>query len=515
MKTKKTDTYTHFDQFGLSPEILTTLDELGYKTPTPIQAQTIALLMDNQDVIGCAQTGTGKTAAFALPVLQRMDPENKTVQALIITPTRELAEQVYQSILDYSRKLPIRCAVLYGGVPNRPQEHQLSKNPQIVVATPGRLMDHLERRTIRLTFVKYLILDEADRMLDMGFIPDIENILTYIPRERQTLLFSATMPPAIEQLAQRITNKPTMIAVGERSSTSVNVTQSIFHVPGPSKLALLQELIKTREIDSLIIFCKTKIGVDRLTRELQRSNIDVVCLHSDIDQAARQRNLNAFKNKNIPILVATDVAARGIDIEHVSHVINYDTPTHAEDYVHRVGRTGRASATGEAFTFTSPEEIKYLKAIEKMLGQTIPVAEHGQGRKAKSTAERQPDKKREREPRGSRAEKAPPRPAERSHPREVRVTPPVAKAPASEPRVTKHHEPKSAKHTAPARQVKETPSRTPTMPILKTPPPEIAAPARRPIPPSRPIPPRRERPEQPAPTRHYMQDLEDVEYLDI
>jgi ATP-dependent RNA helicase RhlE len=362
-----------FEQFDLKPELVSAVTDLGFTQPTPIQAQTIPLLLQGHDIIGCAQTGTGKTAAFSLPVLHHLEGGSEFPQALIITPTRELAEQILQSVRDFTRHLPIRSTVVYGGVSARSQEAVLKQGVDVLIATPGRLLDHLGTRVVKLSQIKFLILDEADRMLDMGFIPDIENIMTYLPRKRQTLLFSATMPPAIEKLARNITKPDAQkIATSSPNTTAESVTQWICSVRTPDKLDLLARLLKTQDMSSVIVFCRTKIGADRLARELGRKHIAAAAIHSNLDQTQRQRALDGFKRGAYRILVATDIAARGIDIDNVSHVINYDVPTHPEDYVHRIGRTGRASATGEALTFCSPEEQRYLKNIEKLIGKTIP-----------------------------------------------------------------------------------------------------------------------------------------------
>ncbi|MBT9547201.1 MAG: DEAD/DEAH box helicase [Candidatus Sericytochromatia bacterium] len=364
-----------FADFDLKPELLQALEEMGYTAPTPIQEQTIPTLLQGGDVIGCAQTGTGKTAAFALPVLQRINPgATAHPQALIITPTRELAEQIFKSIQDYTRFMPVRCVAVYGGVPSRGQEAALKKGVDIVVATPGRLLDLLQKPSLRLYDVRFLILDEADRMLDMGFIPDVENIVSYVPRTRQTLLFSATMPPEIEKLARKVTRTQSaeMIVVGERSSSADTVTQWICKVGDRDKMPLLIQLLKNAEMVSTIIFTRTKLGCAELSRRLDDAGISAMAIHSNLTQTQRQNALDRFKRGECRILVATDIAARGLDIEKVSHVINFDTPTHPEDYVHRVGRTGRALAKGEAFTFVAPAEIRHLKNIERLIRKELP-----------------------------------------------------------------------------------------------------------------------------------------------
>lgn len=364
-----------FSQFDFPPSLLQGLDEIGFTSPTPIQEKTIPLLLDNHDVIGLAQTGTGKTAAFALPILARIQPGSKHPQALIITPTRELAEQIYTAISDFSRHLPVRCVAVYGGISARPQERQIQQGVDIVVATPGRLLDHLQNSVLRLYNLKYLVLDEADRMLDMGFIPDIEQLITYLPRTRQTLLFSATMPPEIEKLARSLTHEAQTVEAGVRSATAKSVTQKLYKVHKAAKMPLLLKLLKEQQMSSVIIFSQTKIGADHITRDLIGAGVPTTCIHSNYSQTQRQKSLDGFRNGEYRVLVATDIAARGLDIPDVSHVVNFDTPHYAEDYVHRIGRTGRASAEGEAVTFTSREEEKYLNKIERLIGNRIPLAE--------------------------------------------------------------------------------------------------------------------------------------------
>jgi ATP-dependent RNA helicase RhlE len=364
-----------FNSFDFRPELLKSLAELGYETPTPIQSQTIPLLLEGHDVIGCAQTGTGKTAAFALPILQKLEAGTKGPQALIITPTRELAEQIDQNIKAYTRYLKITCQSVYGGVNIGPQETRLRKGVDIVVATPGRLLDHLQRKTLSLRTVKFLVLDEADRMLDMGFLPDIKRILKHVPDERQTLLFSATMPKEIEALVKSLTHEAKAVNISPQNTTADTVEQCVYPVEKSNKLRLLMHMLTNQSMYSVIVFSRTRHGADRIARQLGKQGISVARIHADRSQNQRQQALDGFKQGKFQVLVATDIAARGIDVENISHVINFDTPVHAEDYVHRIGRTGRAEATGDAFTFTSPEEDKYLKAIEKLIGRTLPVAD--------------------------------------------------------------------------------------------------------------------------------------------
>jgi len=361
-----------FNQFNFHPELLKGILAEGYEQPTPIQFQAIPLLLAGHDLIGCAQTGTGKTAAFALPLLQQLKPGGQVPQALIVTPTRELAEQIVQNIRAYARYMPkLRCQAIYGGVSINPQTSALRRGVDIVVATPGRLLDHLQQQNLRLSGIQYLVLDEADRMLDMGFLPDIRRIMRQIPEQRQTLLFSATMPAEIEKLARTFTQDPKMVMVAPRSTAAESVTQSVYAVEKTQKMDLLVNLLSQQRVESAIVFSRTKHGADRIARKLAQEDFSVTRIHANRSQNQRQQALDGFKNGTYKILVATDIAARGIDVDGISHVINYDTPAHAEDYVHRIGRTGRAEATGSAWTFTSADEQKYLGKIETLLGRKI------------------------------------------------------------------------------------------------------------------------------------------------
>ncbi|PIQ29189.1 hypothetical protein COW36_17625 [bacterium (Candidatus Blackallbacteria) CG17_big_fil_post_rev_8_21_14_2_50_48_46] len=363
-----------FNQFEFHPELLKGLKAMGYETPTPIQEKTIPLLLQKKDVIGCAQTGTGKTAAFALPILHQLEPGQKLPQALIITPTRELAEQIDVAIKDYSRFMRVRSAAIYGGVKAGPQESQLRRGLDIVVATPGRLLDHLRNGVLSLKNIRFLVLDEADRMLDMGFMPDIKRIVSQVPAARQTLLYSATMPPEIEKLGRTFTRNAELIVAGSRNTTASSVRQAVYRVERPEKLRLLVHVLRHAETGSTIVFSRTRHGADRIAKQLIRQGIEAARIHADRSQAQRLSALENFRSGACQVLVATDIAARGLDIENVTHVINYDTPVHAEDYVHRIGRTGRAAATGDAMTFTSLEEEKYLRSIEKLIGKPVPVS---------------------------------------------------------------------------------------------------------------------------------------------
>lgn len=363
----------NFSDFKLNPELLKGLVAMGYASPTPIQEKTIPLLLQGKDVIGCAQTGTGKTAAFALPILQMLTPGGTKPQALIITPTRELAEQIDVAIKDYSRFMRIKSAAVYGGVKSGPQEMALRRGIDILVATPGRLLDHLRNGVVSLKGVKFLVLDEADRMLDMGFMPDIKRIVAHIPTERQTLLYSATMPPEMEKLGRSFSHNAELILAGPRNTTARSVRQVVYKVEKTEKLRLLVHVLNHSDTGSTIVFSRTRHGAERIAKQLSRQGIEAARIHADRSQAQRLAALDNFRHGRCQVLVATDIAARGLDIENVTHVINYDTPTHAEDYVHRIGRTGRAAATGDALTFTSVEEDKYLKSIEKLIGKPLPI----------------------------------------------------------------------------------------------------------------------------------------------
>ena len=454
-----------FQDFGLKPDLLKGILDVGYEAPTPIQAETIPLLLEGKDVIGCAQTGTGKTAAFSLPILQKLDGTSENPRALILTPTRELADQIHKSIVDYSKYLATKTVVIYGGASSRFQEHNLQKGADILVATPGRLLDFLEKRIIRLYDVKFFVLDEADRMLDMGFIPDIEEIQSYIPRGRQTLLFSATMPPEIEKLARKMTQNADLIDAGTRSSTAENVTQIVYKLSKRDKFKLLLDLLEQDKLSSVIVFCSTKIGTTRLARDLIRRGVAATPIHSNLTQTQRERSLQGFRAGEYSVLVATDVAARGIDISDVSHVINYDTPMHPEDYVHRIGRTGRASATGDAITFTTPEESKYLKRIEELIGNQLIIAvpqkslhsehdDHDSEDQFHSEEQYRPEEPRKKTRASSRPVARAPRTEDRPKQRRGRE----AKAERTQPKQAK---PQELKQESPAPKREERPKSTP------------------------------------------------------
>jgi ATP-dependent RNA helicase RhlE len=360
-----------FNQLGLSPEVLQGVKAAGYVQPTPIQLRTIPLVLAGRDVIGSAQTGTGKTAAFALPILSKLGKHTPGPRALILEPTRELAAQVETSFRDYARFTNLKVTVVFGGVGYGRQKDELKAGTDILVATPGRLLDHLHQGTARLDRVEFLVLDEADRMLDMGFLPDVRRIVERCPRKRHTALFSATIPPQIETLIQWAMHNPETVEIGARRSPAETVKHVIYPVAEAQKNDLLLELLKRVNYDSVIVFCRTKHGADRVAHLLKHNNHAVCVLHSNRTQREREQALRGFREGRYEVLVATDIAARGLDIADVSHVVNYDVPQHPEDYVHRIGRTGRAEASGDAFTIMVAEETSHVFAIERFIGKKI------------------------------------------------------------------------------------------------------------------------------------------------
>ena len=361
-----------FGELGLAPELLAAVQDAGYTEPTPIQRDAIPKVLQGRDIIGLAQTGTGKTAAFTLPILQRLIGGPRRTRVLVLTPTRELAAQVEASFVKYAKHAAVSVIPVYGGVPIDPQERALRAGVDVVVATPGRLLDHLDRQNVSFDALEFLVLDEADRMLDMGFAPQINRIVQQLPRYRQTLLFSATMPAEVEALSRKYLRKPIVVQVGRRSEAASTVTHAVYPVPRERKSALLIELLRNDQMDSVLIFTRTKHGADRVVRHLDRAGIAAIALHADKSQSQRTRALETFKSGEARILVATDIAQRGLDVSGISHVINYDVPQQPEDYVHRIGRTGRAAQTGDAFTFMAADEIAMVRTIERMLGQPIP-----------------------------------------------------------------------------------------------------------------------------------------------
>ena len=361
----------NFKDLGLCPELLQTIEELGYEEPTPVQVKAIPPIIEGRDMVGSAQTGTGKTAAFALPTLHRLAKPG-ACRALALAPTRELAIQIEENFRKYGKQMGFNMALLYGGVKYGKQLDQLRNNPDIVVATPGRLLDHIGQGNLDLSNIEILILDEVDRMLDMGFIEDVTKIIQKTPRSRQTLLFSATIPDSVVRLAAWALDNPAEAKIDIKISAADTVSHALYPVPAIQKFDLLIALLKSIEFENLIIFFQTRRRTDKISRWLTEHGQDVRVLHSDLKQRDRMSALQDFKDGKVKILSATDVASRGLDISNVTHVINYDVPQHSEDYVHRIGRTGRARTEGEAFTLCKPEELPLVQSIEKLLGSPLP-----------------------------------------------------------------------------------------------------------------------------------------------
>ena len=361
-----------FADLGLTAPMLKALSDAGYQRPTPIQAQAVPLALKGRDIIGLAMTGTGKTAAFVIPIIERLLGGPQRTRALILTPTRELCVQVEESFRKYGKHSGLSVIPVYGGVGYDPQVKALRGGVDVVVATPGRLLDHLEKQNVVLDEIEVLVLDEADRMLDMGFAPQINRIVAQLHSYRQTLLFSATMPPEVEALARKYLRKPVVVQVGRRSGAATTVQHFVYPCPKDKKPSLLVELLKKESLDSVLVFTRTKHGADRVVKALEKAGINAGAMHADKTQGQRTKALDDFKNAKLRVLVATDIAQRGLDISGISHVINFDVPQQAEDYVHRIGRTGRAAATGDAYTFMCADEIAMVKSIERIIGQPIP-----------------------------------------------------------------------------------------------------------------------------------------------
>ena len=372
LDTKLEEPALTFADLGLHPDVLHAVKDAGYTHPTPIQAQAIPLALEGRDLIGLAQTGTGKTAAFTLPIVNQLMGGPHRVRALVLTPTRELAVQVDESFRKYAQHSGIKVLAVYGGVALEPQTKALKKGVDVIIATPGRLLDHLERQNVVFDDLEVLVLDEADRMLDMGFAPQINRVVAEIPKYRQTMLFSATMPPEVEALSRKYLRKPHVVQVGRRSMPAAGVTHAVYPVPRIRKTQLLTELLKDKAMDSVLIFTRTKHGADRVVRDLRQTGVEATAMHGDKTQKERTRALEDFKSGTIRVLVATDVAQRGLDISGITHVINFDVPQEPEDYVHRIGRTGRAESSGDAYTLMSPDEIAMVRTIERVIGQEIP-----------------------------------------------------------------------------------------------------------------------------------------------
>ncbi|WP_437226932.1 DEAD/DEAH box helicase [Planctomicrobium sp. SH661] len=369
---------TLFADLNLLPEIHQALAEVDYTTPTPIQAQSIPHLLDGRDLLGCAQTGTGKTAAFALPILNRLGVDRQRSipnrpQVLILAPTRELASQIGESFLTYGRFLKVRTTVIFGGVGQGRQVQSLSRGVHVLVATPGRLLDLINQGYIHLDQLKTFVLDEADRMLDMGFLPDLKRIIARLPKERHSLFFSATLPGKVAELAQSLLTDPVKVEVAPQSSTVELIEQQVLFVSTPDKGPLLDSILQGSTVGKALIFTRTKRGADRLARQLSLHGIKAEAIHGNKSQNARTRTLEMFKSEKLNVLVATDLAARGLDVEGLTHVVNYDLPVEPESYVHRIGRTGRAGASGIAYTLCDATERGQLRAIEKLIRRSVPV----------------------------------------------------------------------------------------------------------------------------------------------
>jgi len=380
-----------FRALHLSPQILQAVRDSGYTEPTPIQIAAIPLILAGNDVIGIAQTGTGKTAAYVLPILMKLAESRQTVarhgeltanrrdpkhnehrlRALVLAPTRELVVQIEENVRAYGKHLSLRVATVFGGVSERPQIEALRSGVDMVVATPGRLIDLMEQRVANLSGVEFVVLDEADRMLDMGFLPPIRRIIKALPHKRQTLMFSASLSREIEALTHQFQQSPKMVEIGRRANPAEAVTQFVYEVPGHLKPALLLHLLRDRDFDTVLVFSRTKHGADKIARRLESSGIKTGTIHSNRSQNQRLRALKDFKSGAVRVLVATDIAARGIDVDGISHVVNYDFPMHSEDYVHRIGRTGRAHAIGDAISFVTPEDQGPLRSLERFIGRGI------------------------------------------------------------------------------------------------------------------------------------------------
>jgi ATP-dependent RNA helicase RhlE len=443
-----------FADLNLIPELQRAVADEGYSEPTPIQAKAIPAVLERRDIMGCAQTGTGKTAGFTLPMLQLLapyansspSPARHPVRALVLTPTRELAAQVSDSVKAYGKFLKLRSTVVYGGVDMPPQTKILREGVDILVATPGRLLDHVQQKSVSLGQVEIVVMDEADRMLDMGFLPDIRRILALLPTQRQSLLFSATFSEEIKKLANQMLRSPTLIEVARRNAPADLVKHQVFETPASRKHAVLANLIRSRDMKQVLVFLRMKRDCNKLARDLVRDGINATAIHSDRTQAEREQALTDFKEGRSTVLVATDIAARGIDIEELPFVINFELPYTPEDYVHRIGRTGRAGMPGEAISLVCPDEMRLLADIEKLLKRAIPRQSVEEGA-ADLAAEREYERSKERERR--------PRREERND--EPRRAAPVAPPPKPRPQVaadgfdfSKPYEPTSASPTASA-----------------------------------------------------------------
>ncbi|MCB1277119.1 DEAD/DEAH box helicase [Prosthecobacter sp.] len=366
-----------FKPLGLDPNILQAIQEAGYTEPTPIQAAAIPVVIAGGDVIGIAQTGTGKTAAFTLPILTRLTAnpvpqgQRRRTRVLVLAPTRELVAQIEENVLAYARHLPLKIAKVYGGVGEKPQKDALRAGSDIVIACPGRLLDLMGQRCADFSQLEYLVLDEADRMLDMGFLPDIRRVINQLPKKRQTLMFSATLSKEIESLTHEFQHSPKIVQIGKRSNPAETVTQLVYEVPKHLKMALLAHLLEDESMQMVLVFSRTKHGADKIARKLEQGGVKCATLHANRSQNQRLRALDDFKSGAVRVLVATDIAARGIDVDGISHVVNFDFPHIVEDYVHRIGRTGRAQAIGDAISFVSPDELSDLRKLERFVNRGL------------------------------------------------------------------------------------------------------------------------------------------------
>ncbi len=366
----------NFKELGVQDSILEALEAQGYENPTPIQEKAIPQILAKKDVLGCAQTGTGKTAAFAIPILQNLseNPQHKNqIKALILTPTRELAIQIEENFVAYSKNLQLKSLVIFGGVKQHQQEQQIKRGVDILIATPGRLLDFINQGLVKLHHLQIFVLDEADRMLDMGFVHDVKRVIKHLPAKRQNLFFSATMPKEIANLASEILKNPIKVEVTPVSSTAQTIQQSIYFVEKENKLDLLTHILQNQDLDQVLVFSRTKYGADKIAKKLIKSNIKAQAIHGDKSQNARQNALNNFKNKETRVLVATDIAARGIDIDELKYVINFELSDVSETYVHRIGRTGRAGSKGTSISFVDGLDLANLRSTEKLIGKKIPV----------------------------------------------------------------------------------------------------------------------------------------------
>jgi ATP-dependent RNA helicase RhlE len=437
-----------FESLGLIDHLLKAVQAEGYETPTPIQTQAIPLVLSGKDVLACAQTGTGKTAAFALPILQllaKQEMKTRDIRVLVLTPTRELASQIAQSFSSYGQGLPFRNTVVFGGVSQKAQVRALNQGVDILVATPGRLLDLLQQRLVGFRGLQILVLDEADRMLDMGFIHDVRRIISAIPRARQTLFFSATMPPEIRKLSEQILSKPTRIEVTPVSSTAEKIDQAVFHVDKRHKTALLIDLLEKLKVERALVFTRTKRDANRVSNSLNEAGIRADAIHGNKSQMARENALDRIKKGQCRVLVATDIAARGIDIDRVTHVFNYDIPNMPESYVHRIGRTARAGAEGAAFALCSSEERAYLADIERLIRLRIPVLPTPEGLTAEGSF------KQNRRPQRSRPKSGAPKPHSAK---------PAESKPTGEKRKTHHNPPPSGNNRRQRRRRAQTDGRT-------------------------------------------------------